>query len=106
MGGVAEGNRWGIQVDLNDPVSMEDDKVSVMMQQINGTDGGQQVWEEVQVMELRGRGSNRTKDSDPFVLSPIIEAINREIRRQKRRIEEMEDEVDRTNREVASKGNK
>lgn len=38
MGGVAEGNRQGIQVDLNEPISMEDDGVSVMMQQINGTD--------------------------------------------------------------------
>lgn len=101
-----EGNIWSIQVDLNDPVNMDDEGFSIMNQQINDMERGQHEREEVQDVELGGRGSNETQDSDPFQLGPIIAAISRESRRRKRRIEEVEDEVDGTDREVNSNGNK
>lgn len=93
-------------MDLNDPVNMDDEGFSIMKQQINDTERGQQEREEVQDVELGGRGSNETQDSDPFQLGPIIAAISRESRRRKRRIEEVEEEVDGTDREVNSNGNK
>lgn len=51
-------------------------------------------------------GSNVTQDLDPFKLGPIIEAISRESRRRNRKIKEENEEVDGTDREVASNGNK
>lgn len=35
-GGDADGNRWGIQVDLNVPLNMEDEGITLMMQQSSG----------------------------------------------------------------------
>lgn len=43
---------------------------------------------------LKQNLTNWTQDSDPFELGPIIDAISREGRRQKRRIEEVEEEIE------------
>ena len=75
-----EGNRHGIQVDLNVPVSMEDEGFPVMMQPISGTERVQQPRDEVQDVKLEDRGYNRTQYLDSFELGSIIDAISRESR--------------------------
>lgn len=105
--GVAmEGNRRGIQVDLNVPVNMDDEGSFAVVQQIRGMKEVQQVGDEVQEVMVDGEGYHETQDSDPFQLGLIIKAISRDSRRRKRRIEEMDEVIDGTTREVSSIGNK
>ncbi|KAM1247307.1 hypothetical protein ACFX2J_043265 [Malus domestica] len=85
---------------------MEEEGLSVMMQQINDTERVHQAWGEVQDVELEGKGYNGTQDSDHFEMGPIIAVISRGSRRRKQRIKEVKEEVDGTGREVTSNDNK